>query len=94
MKIKLLLVCFFGTLVSMQAQNAVTANLSEKQGSVSGKIIDLKTSESLPYVNVVIKEANQLITAGVTSEKGIFYIKNLDLKNYNVEIQFMVTKLF
>lgn len=89
MKIKLLLVCFFGTLVSMQAQNAVTANLSEKQGSVSGKIIDLKTSESLPYVNVVIKEANQLITAGVTSDKGIFYIKNLDLKNYNVEIQFM-----
>ncbi|NRS89466.1 outer membrane receptor protein involved in Fe transport [Flavobacterium sp. 7E] len=89
MKIKLLLVCFFGTLVSMQAQNAVTTNLSEKQGSVSGKIIDLKTSESLPYVNVVIKEANQLITAGVTSEKGIFYIKNLDLKNYNVEIQFM-----
>ncbi|NRT15200.1 outer membrane receptor protein involved in Fe transport [Flavobacterium sp. 28A] len=89
MKIKLLLVCFFGTLVSMQAQNAVTTNLSEKQGSVSGKIIDLKTSESLPYVNVVIKEANQLITAGVTSDKGFFYIKNLDLKNYNVEIQFM-----
>lgn len=89
MKIKLLLVCFFGTLVSMQAQNAVTANVLEKQGSISGKIIDQKTSESLPYVNVVIKEADKLVTGGVTSDKGTFYIKNLDLKNYNVEIQFM-----
>jgi hypothetical protein len=36
-----------------------------------------------------VKESNKFITGGITSDKGIFYIKNQDLQNYTVEIQFM-----
>jgi outer membrane receptor protein involved in Fe transport len=38
---------------------------------------------------VIVKESNKFITGGITSDKGIFYIKNQDLQNYTVEIQFM-----
>jgi outer membrane receptor protein involved in Fe transport len=97
MKIKLILICLFGTLLSMQAQTSVKPSLVESPGSITGKIVDKKSNEPLSYVKVVVKEADKYVTGGITSEKGIFYIKDLDLKNYTVEIQFMgyktITKL-
>ena len=89
MKIKLILVCLFGSLVSMQAQTSVKPTLLENPGSISGKVIDKKTSEPLPYVNIVVKKDNKVITGGITSDKGTFLIKNLELKDYVVEIQFI-----
>ncbi|WP_369753225.1 TonB-dependent receptor domain-containing protein [Flavobacterium sp. WC2409] len=87
--VQLILVCLFGTIVSMQAQNSVKPNLLENAGSVTGKVIDKKTNEPLPYVNVIVKEADKFVTGGITSDKGIFIIKNLDLKKYTVEFQFI-----
>jgi len=89
MKIKLILICLFGTLLSMQAQTSVKPSLGESPGSVTGKVIDKKSNEPLSYVNVIVKEADKYVTGGITSDKGIFYIKDLDLKNYTVEIQFI-----
>jgi outer membrane receptor protein involved in Fe transport len=89
MKFKLLLVFLFGTLVSMQGQNSVKPALLEIQGTISGKIIDKNSNKPLPYVNIIIKEANKSITGDISSDKGTFLIKNLPLKTYTVEIQFM-----
>ena len=89
MKIKLTLICFIATLFSLQAQTSVKPILSENNGTISGKVIDKKTSEPLPYVNIVVKENNKVITGGITSDKGTFQIKNLALKDYVVEIQFI-----
>ena len=89
MKIKLTLVCFIATLFSLQAQTSVKPTLSENGGSISGKVIDKKTNEPLPYVNIVIKENNKVVTGGITAGNGTFQIKNLALKEYVVEIQFI-----
>ncbi|MFV8346585.1 TonB-dependent receptor domain-containing protein [Flavobacterium sp. ZB4P13] len=89
MKLKLILICFIGTLFSMQAQTSVKSSILESSGEISGKIIDKKTNEPLPYVNIVVKENSKVITGGITSDKGTFQIKNLALKDYTVEIQFM-----
>jgi outer membrane receptor protein involved in Fe transport len=89
MKIKLLLVWLFATLVSMQAQTSVKTSILENPGSITGKVIDKTTNEALPYVNIILKEGDKFVTGAITSEKGVFQIKNLNLKNYNVEIQFM-----
>lgn len=89
MKTKLILVCFLATLFSLQAQTSVKNTSVENTGSISGKVIDKKTNEPLPYVNIVVKENNKVITGGITSDKGIFQIKNLALKDYVVEIQFI-----
>jgi hypothetical protein len=40
---------------------------------ISGKIIEKKTNEPLPYV--IIKENSKVVTGGITSDKGTFQIK-------------------
>lgn len=89
MNLKLILVCLFGTMVSMQAQNSAKPTLLETSGSISGKVIDKKTNQLLSYVNIVVKEVNKVVTGGITADNGTFLIKNLALKNYTVEIQFI-----
>jgi outer membrane receptor protein involved in Fe transport len=91
---KLLLI---GSTLAINAQNSGISSIKEASGIILGKVIDKKTSERLAYVNIVVKNENKIVTGGVTSEKGSFNIKNLELKNYVVEIQFIgyatITKL-
>ncbi len=61
-----------------------------KVGSVTGKIIDTKTQEELPYVSIVVKSAsNEVLTGGITDDKGKFEIKQIPLGENIVEIQFI-----
>ena len=89
MNLKLILLCLFGTIFSIQAQNSVTATFSENSGIIIGKIVDKTSNKPLSYVNILVKEDAKLVTGGITSDKGNFVIKNLALKNYTVEIQFI-----
>ncbi len=89
MKLKLILICFIGTLFSMQAQTSVKPAIIENSGMITGKVIDKKTNEPLTYVNIVIKENSKVVTGGITSDKGTFQIKNLAVKDYTIEIQFI-----
>lgn len=80
MKLKFLWVLLFGSIMTMTAQNA---------GSVSGKIIDSTTKQPLPYVSIVIKDNGTVVGGGITEDNGNFAVKNLPLKSYAVEVQFM-----
>lgn len=79
MNLKLLLLCFFASILSMQAQ---------KNGSLSGKVTD-KNNVPISYASIVLKESGKIITGGITDDNGTYEIKNLDLKDYTVEIQFI-----
>lgn len=74
------MVLLFGSIMTMTAQNS---------GSISGKITDKTTNEPLPYVSIVVKDNGAVVTGGITDDNGAFTIKNLPLKNYTVEVQFM-----
>ena len=90
MKTKLILICvILGNIFSITAQNSAPTNLLEAPGSISGKVVDKKTNEPIPFVNIAIQENGKFITGGITSDKGLFHIKNLDFKKYTVEFQFM-----
>jgi outer membrane receptor protein involved in Fe transport len=80
MKIKLLLTLLLGGVMTMFAQNP---------GSINGKIIDKKTKENLPYVNIVVKDNGTVTGGGITEDNGEFTVKNLPLKSYTVEVQYM-----
>jgi outer membrane receptor protein involved in Fe transport len=80
MKLHFLCMLLFGSIMTMAAQNP---------GSISGKIIDSKTKETLPYVNIIIKDNATVAGGGITEDNGTFIVKNLPLKSYAVEIQFM-----
>jgi outer membrane receptor protein involved in Fe transport len=58
-------------------------------GSISGKVIDKNSKQPIPYVNISIKQADKVITGGITQDNGNFSIKNLPLESFTVEILFM-----
>ena len=80
MNFKFLLLFLLGSLSLAHAQNP---------GSITGKVIDKTTSQPLPYVSIVVKESDNVITGDITDDKGEFTIKNLPLNKYTVEVQFM-----
>ncbi|MCT4628607.1 outer membrane beta-barrel family protein [Winogradskyella sp.] len=66
------------------------ANKDIKNGSVSGRVIDAKLNEPLPYVNIVVKDQNnKVITGGITNESGDFKIEQIPEGNITVSIQFI-----
>ena len=80
MKLKLIITCFLCSIAFGFAQNS---------GSIKGKVVDKKTNEPLPYVNIILKDNDKIVTGGVTTEDGNFAINKLGLQKYTVEIQFI-----
>ena len=69
--------------------------VGDKNGSLTGVIVDVKTQEPLPYVNVVIRDANnKILTGGITDNDGKFTIKKIPKGKNKVEIQYMGYKPF
>ena len=66
-----------------------------KPGSISGKVVDQKSKEALPYVNIVIKDsAKKIVTGGITELDGKFKIKNIPEGISFVEVQFIGYKTY
>lgn len=62
---------------------------NENTGIISGKVIDKNSGDPLSYVTIVVKNSNEIITGGITDDKGDFLIKGLAFQNFEVEVQFM-----
>ena len=86
MKLKLFFLSLFCVIQFVSAQNSSN---SINSGSIYGKVVDKKTKEALPYVNVILKENTNIITGGITQDNGNFTVRNLEFKNYSVEFQFI-----
>lgn len=80
MKLHVLLVLLFGSILNLTAQT---------KGSISGKITDKTTAQPLPYVSVVVKDNGTTVASDVATEEGTFTIKNLPVKTYTLEMVFM-----
>lgn len=80
MKFKLFITCFL---------SAITFGFAQNSGSIKGKVIDKKTNEPLPYVNIILKDNGKIVTGGVTTEDGNFAINKLGLQKYTIEVQFI-----
>ncbi len=62
---------------------------SQNNAVVRGKVVDAKSKEALPYVNIVIKENKTIVSGAITDAKGNFLVDKLAPKNYTVEVQFI-----
>ena len=60
-----------------------------QNGTLSGKVFDKATNKTLPYVNVILKINNEIVTGALTNDDGLFVIKKIAKGNYNLEIQFI-----
>lgn len=80
MKLKLIITCLLCSFFYGFSQNS---------GSIKGKVIDKNSKKALPYVNIVVKDNNKIVTGGVTKDDGSFTINQLALQKYTIEIQFI-----
>ena len=84
----------FAVLVIMVSSAMLTAQPRStydiKNGTISGRVIDANLNEPLPYVNIVIKDANsKIITGGITKDDGTFSINKIPEGDVIVSIQFI-----
>ncbi len=79
MKLKMLVLFLFGTILSLSAQNS---------NVISGKVVD-QNNLPIPYATVTIKENQEIITGSLTDDSGNFSIKNLAAKKFSLEVQFI-----
>ncbi|PKP14728.1 MAG: TonB-dependent receptor, partial [Bacteroidetes bacterium HGW-Bacteroidetes-23] len=79
MKIKFTLMLFVCAVTSVFAQTA----------TINGKVLDKSNNSSIPYATIVIKMGENVITGGITDEKGEFSIDKIAYGNYDFEAQFI-----
>jgi hypothetical protein len=85
MKTKLLVLFLLSFIGIAQAENP---------GTISGKVTNKATNTPVLYASIVIKDEGKIITGIVADEKGAFLIKNLELKKYTLEVEFIGYKKY
>lgn len=89
------LILLFAITFSVGSYAQLDKSKIAKPGTISGIVIDQKTTESLPYVNIVIRDtAKKIITGGITDLDGKFKVKDIPEGISLVEIQFIGYKTF
>lgn len=89
------LILLFVITFSVGSYAQLDKNKIARPGAISGIVIDQKTTESLPYVNIVIRDtAKKIITGGITDLDGKFKVKDIPEGISLVEIQFIGYKTF
>ena len=57
---------------------AQPSKLELKDGTVSGRVLDKALNQTLPYVNIVIKDvSDKIITGGISNSDGTFKIEKI-----------------
>ncbi len=89
------LILLFILTLSMNTFAQMDKSKIAKPGVISGKVVDQESKETLPYVNIVIRDTNKkIVTGGITDENGKFRIKNIPEGISFVEVQFIGYKTF
>ena len=95
MKLKAILICIWATFAQMQAQtSAPESAIILNQGNITGKVIDKRNNEALPYASVTVKQDGKVISGGITKDNGNFTVGNLPLNTLQVEVVFMGYKKY
>jgi hypothetical protein len=61
-----------------------------QQTTISGKVVDKSTQETLPYVTVSVKDNNlKTVIIGITNDQGIFTLEGLPVGKMTISFSFM-----
>jgi len=80
------------TLLLLWSVNLFASN--ENIGAITGKVVDKTTNSPIPYASIIVKSNDQIITGGITDDKGEFSITKIANGTYDFEIQFIGFKSY
>ena len=85
---KYLIILFI--LLSISLFSQTKESIKKNIVSITGKVLDVKTEQFLPYVNIICRNnKNIILTGGITNNKGTFSVLNLPLDSIFIDIQFI-----
>ncbi|WP_397363283.1 TonB-dependent receptor domain-containing protein [Olleya sp. R77988] len=85
---KLLTIVLLLAAFSIQAQDKTKA--TPKIGTVTGKVLDATLNQPLPYVNIIVKDANnKLLTGGITNDNGQFEVNQIPAGTNTISIEYL-----
>jgi outer membrane receptor protein involved in Fe transport len=67
---------------------------AENPGIISGKVTNKTTKQAVQYASIVIKDGGKVVTGIVADDSGNFLVKNLELKKYSLEVEFIGYKKY
>jgi hypothetical protein len=77
-------------LLSISILSQTKEPLKNNTVTITGKILDFKTKQTLPYVNISCKNSkNDILSGGITTNKGTFSVVNLPIDSIFIDIQFI-----
>ncbi|GAA3626808.1 outer membrane beta-barrel family protein [Flavivirga jejuensis] len=92
---KLLLVYLLLFTISANASITDPKKNADKTGTISGKVLDAKLNQPLPYVNIIIKNTKgETLTGGISLDDGTFKIEKVTEGDILVSIQYIGYKTF
>jgi hypothetical protein len=87
MKNYFFLVAFLFTILATAQPNS---NTEIKDGSITGRVLNAKLKEPLPYANIIVKDKDsKVITGGITDESGAFTVLKIPEGNIIVDITYI-----
>jgi hypothetical protein len=75
--------------VALSVLSVLALHAQVGTGSLKGKITDKKSSEPLPFVNVVIENRGTQVSGGATDFDGNYFIKPIDPGTYDVIVSYV-----
>ncbi|MBK9512517.1 MAG: TonB-dependent receptor [Flavobacteriales bacterium] len=75
--------------VALSVLSVLALHAQVGTGSLKGKITDKKSSEPLPFVNVVIENRGTQVSGGATDFDGNYFIKPIDPGTYDVVVSYV-----
>ncbi|MDD7885219.1 outer membrane beta-barrel family protein [Flavivirga sp. 57AJ16] len=92
---KLFLVCVLLCTISTQAHTTDPEKNADKTGTISGKVLDAKLNQPLPYVNIIIKNTKgKILTGGISLDDGTFKIEKVTEGDVVISIQYIGYKTY
>lgn len=86
----LFFVCLLLFSITTQAHSTDPKKNIDKTGTISGKVLDAKLKQPLPYVNVIVKNnSGETLTGGITLEDGSFEVEKVAEGQIKVSIQYI-----
>ncbi|KAA1243232.1 TonB-dependent receptor [Aquimarina sp. RZ0] len=83
-KVILLFLSLWCVLATAQPNNDIAV------GTVTGKVIDKNLKQPIPYATIIINDgAGKVISGGITTDDGIFLIKDIANGTYILKVQFI-----
>ena len=63
--------------------------LSAQSGCLQGTVVEAKTRDPIPFVNITIEENGDVVTGGITDFDGKFFIKPIKPGKYDVQASYI-----